>query len=121
MNFIGLVLLGIVAGILSGLLGIGGGIILVPGLVYLVGMDMHNAVGTSLVIIIPTALIGGLLHHFYGNVDIKSFILISAGTVLGVVLGTILSNCLPEVTLKRIFGIVFLLVSLKMIFFSVRT
>lgn len=109
-----IVLLGLVAGILSSLLGIGGGILLVPGMIYLLQLPMEIAVGTSLAIILPTALVGVYRHNAYGNVDWKVALLIMTGSVTGAYLGAWLSRFIPAPILKKVFAVFILLVAVKM-------
>jgi uncharacterized membrane protein YfcA len=107
--------LGVVAGFLAGLLGVGGGIVLVPGLFYILslaqeqmGFDpshiMHICVGTSLAIIVPTGFSSARAHHKRGAVDFGLVRRIGAGIVLGVIFATYVANGLEGATLKMIFA-----------------
>jgi uncharacterized membrane protein YfcA len=115
-----LVLIGFGAGILSGMIGIGGGLIMVPALVYLMGMNQFEAQGTSIAAMLPP--IGILAAFNYYKVDainMKFAIIIGLTFVLGGYLGSKLTlNFISESTLKKIFGIVMLVGGIKMIFFS---
>lgn len=102
---------GIATGIISGLVGIGGGVLLVPILLYVFRADMHTAAGTSLAIIIPTALAGAVSHFARGSVDLRLAALLTIGAIAGAFLGTWLGHALPAVTLKRIFSVILLIVS----------
>lgn len=115
MGYLTLVAIGLVAGTASGLLGIGGGVILVPALTLLVGLDVHKAVGISLATIIPTAISGTLKHYSAGNVDLKVVAFIIVGSVAGGYLGATLSQHLPSLVLRRIFGGFMILVALRML------
>jgi uncharacterized protein len=98
-------LLGVVAGILVGLLGIGGGIVLVPAMVHLLHMDQHLAQGTSLLILLPPIGLGALREYWKaGNVDLRAGILCAAGMILGAYIGG--KNAVPMSTqlLKGLFG-----------------
>lgn len=106
--------LGLLAGIFSALLGVGGGVILVPGMVYLLGMEMHKAIGTSLVIILPTALMGVYRHNLMGNIEWKSSLLIIVGSVVGAYVGAWVSSFLPAEVLKKIFVVFLLVTAFKM-------
>ena len=75
------IIIGLAAGILSGLLGVGGGIIIVPALTMFMGFDIKQAIGTSLAIIIPTALSGAVVHYTSGNVNLFGFLFVAAGAV----------------------------------------
>ena len=116
-NIILYLLLGLFAGIISGLIGIGGGIIIVPALVYLFGLTQHQAQGTTLALLVPPI---GLLaawtyyKHGYVNLTIAGFVCI--GFFVGGLLGAKIAVGLSNVILRRIFGIALLLVSLYMIF-----
>jgi hypothetical protein len=110
-------LLGLIAGILSGLLGIGGGIIVVPALVLLCGFSQHLAQGTTLAMMIPPiGLLAAWSYYSKGYVDIKVAALICVGFFLGGFLGAKFAGAFSDIMLKRIFGFALLLVSLKMIF-----
>lgn len=102
---------GIGAGIISGLVGIGGGVLLVPILLYVFKLDMHSAAGTSLAIIIPTSIAGAMSHFARGSVDWRLALLIGVGAVAGASLGTWIGSSLSAVTLKRIFAVILLIVS----------
>ncbi len=114
MQFVAVVLLGLIAGVLSSLLGIGGGIVLVPGMIYLLNLPVDKAVGTSLAIILPTALMGVYRHSVYGNVNWKVALLIITGSVTGAYLGAWLSRFVPADILKKIFALFITLVAIKM-------
>lgn len=107
---------GMAVGTLSGLVGIGGGILLVPVLLYIFKVDMHIAVGTSLMTIIPTTLMGSMIHFQKGNVDWRLGLVIAIGALGGAIVGSMTSTLIPAVTLKKIFAIILLVMSLKVVF-----
>lgn len=111
-------LAGIGMGMLSGLVGIGGGVILVPILLYLFKTDMHVAAGTSLAVIIPTAVAGVISHFSAGNVNLRLGLAIAPGAIVGALLGAYLANILPALTLKRVFAVIIFLMSLKILWDS---
>jgi uncharacterized membrane protein YfcA len=112
-------LLGLVAGILSGLIGIGGGIIIVPALVLLFGLSQHTAQGTTLALMIPPiGLLAALAYYKQGFVDLKIAAFICIGFFIGGLLGAKFAVGIPDTILKKIFGIVLLAVSIRMIFFK---
>jgi uncharacterized protein len=111
-------LIGILGGFLSGLFGVGGGLIFVPLLMLLKGFDAHRAVGTSLVIIIFTALSGALFHGKAGMVDWKAAVLLGIFSVLGAWFGTKLSLRLETVMLQRALAVFLVLVAIKIFFFK---
>lgn len=108
---------GAVAGVFSGLLGIGGGTIVVPSLVYFAGMTQHKAQGTILAAFLPpVALLAFLRYYKSGNVDLGAAALIAAGIFVGSYFGAGLSLSLSEPLLKRVFGVFLLFVAGHMIF-----
>ena len=113
-----IILGGLITGFASGLLGIGGGALLVPVLMYGFKLDIHHAIGTSLAIIIPTAIVGCLVHFRHGNIEIKIFLTLFLFTIIGSILGAHLAGILPAVTLKRVFAIFLFGIAIKMFFFG---
>lgn len=109
-------LIGIVSGITSGLFGVGGGVVMVPAMVFLLGMDIKRAVGTSLAVIIPTALIGSYKHYSQGNVDLKTALSLVPMAVVGGYVGAWLTTVVSAESLKRGFGGFLVLVGLKLLF-----
>ena len=109
-------LLGLVAGILSGLIGIGGGIIIVPALVFIFGLTQHQAQGTTLALMVPPiGILAAWTYYQKGFVDLRIAALVCAGFVIGGLLGAKLATNLSNVILEKIFGVALLLVALKMI------
>ncbi len=114
---IGLLILGIVAGYLSGLIGIGGGIILVPALVFLFGFSQYAAQGTTLTMMVPPIGILAVMNYYKnGYVDIKIAALLSLGFILGSFLGSKTAIYLPQDILRKFMAVLLLLVSLKLFF-----
>ena len=112
-------LLGLIAGVASGLIGIGGGIIVVPALVLLFSMEQHMAQGTTLAMMLPPiGVLAVWAYYQKGYVDFKVAGLLGIGFVIGGLLGAKVALGIPAPTLKRIFGIFFLIISLRMIFFK---
>ena len=108
---------GLVAGVASGFLGIGGGIILVPVLGLIFGLTQHQAQGTTLALMIPPiGLLAALKYYSAGNVNIKIAIFVCLGFFFGGYLGASLVHHVPDTVLRRIFGFVMLFVSLRLIF-----
>ena len=98
-------LLGLVVGVLVGLLGIGGGVVLVPALVYLLHMDQHLAQGTSLLILLPPVGLGALREYWkQGQVDLRAGILCALGMLAGGYLGSLIAVPLASRHLKGLFG-----------------
>jgi uncharacterized membrane protein YfcA len=116
MNNMYLLLLGLTAGVLSGLLGIGGGIIIVPALIFLFGFSQHSAQGTTLAMMVPPiGLLAAWAYYSKGYVDLKVAGLMCIGFFVGGFLGAKFAGAIPAGTLSRIFGIAMLIVSIKMI------
>ena len=116
MNMVQYIILGLVAGVASGLMGIGGGVIIVPALVLLFGLTQHTAQGTTLAMMIPPiGLLAVWKYYHEGNVDFKIAAFMCLGFFIGGLLGAKIAIGIPEAMLKKIFGIFFLIVSLKMI------
>ena len=106
----------LIAGIFSGLLGIGGGLILVPLFHYILKMDMHVAVGTSLAIIVPTALVGTFRHASGSFVDWRIFVFSVLFAIVGGFIGAGISMNLDVMLLKKIFAVFLVLIAIKMFF-----
>lgn len=100
-----ILLLGLGVGVLVGLLGIGGGVVLVPAMVYLLGMDQHLAQGTSLFILLPPIGLGALVGYWkQGQVDLKAGILCAMGILLGAYAGSLIALPIASRNLKGLFG-----------------
>lgn len=112
-------LLGLTAGILSGLVGIGGGILIVPTLVILFGMTQHQAQGTSLAVLIPpVGILAAMTYYKQGFIDLRVAGIICAGFVLGALYGAKIAINIPDIVLKKVFGVFLLIVAIKMIFYK---
>lgn len=107
-------LIGLAAGLGSGLLGVGGGIIMVPLLTAAVGLTQHQAHATSLAAIIPIAAVGVTAYAIAGEVDYGLAALIAGGSLLGVPLGAWIMARIEEGTLMAMFGVLMVLVSLRL-------
>jgi len=112
-----LIVIGLFAGFVGGALGLGGGIIIVPALVFIMGFSQHQAQGTSLLVLLLPVGIFAVIHYAKHNyIDYKYAAVLILATVLGSYVGSVVSTHIPAKTLKTIFGVFMLLVSLKMIF-----
>lgn len=110
-----LILLGLAAGFLSGLIGIGGGILIVPSLVFLFGFSQHMAQGTTLALLVPPiGLLAAWTYYQQGYVDLRAAALVCLGFFLGGLLGARLATSLPTGSLERIFGSALILIGVKM-------
>lgn len=112
-----LLVVGLAAGMLSGLVGLGGGVIIVPALVYILGFSQHKATGTSLgILLLPAGIFAVLNYYKKGYIDVWVVLLIFTGFLLGGYLGSKISLNIPEGILKKIFAIVLLLIAGKVLF-----
>ena len=110
-------LLGLCAGILSGLIGIGGATIIIPALVFLFGMSQYAAQGTTLAMMVPPiGILAAWMYYQKGYVDLKIAGLMCIGFFIGGLIGAKLAVGIPEYILKKIFGAFLLIISMKMIF-----
>ena len=105
---VGAIVIGVVAGLRSGLLGIGGGALFVPALVLLLGLGQVEAEATSLLAIVPVAAVGAWRQQRYGNVRVREGLLIGAIAVPGALAGVVLVNVLPERATEYAFAVLLL-------------
>ena len=111
-----IILIGLAAGILGGMVGIGGGIVIVPALVYFLSFSQHQAQGKSLALMLfPVGILGVVNYYRSGYVDFRYAGLLAIGFVVGSYLGSRFSLSLPQLTVKKVFAVVMLLVALKML------
>ena len=116
MLIIGSIVIGLFAGVASGIFGIGGGLVMVPALVYLFQLTQHQAQGTSLAVLTaPVVILGALKYYREGNVNLQMAVFIAISFVIGAYLGAVLVHYISGTTLKRIFGVLLLIVSIRMI------
>ncbi len=118
-TLLGLLLLGVAAGMLSSMVGIGGGILIVPVLVYFFAMSQKSAQGTSLALLLPPVGIFAVINYYKaGFVDLKVAGVLIVAFVAGSFLGSKIVLDLPDNIIKKVFGVFLLLVSLKYLFFD---
>lgn len=111
-----LVMIGLFAGILSGLIGVGGGIIIVPALVFFLGFSQYQAQGTSLgLLLLPIGIFAVLNYYKAGHINISYVLIMVVGFVIGGWLGSKLALTISEITLKKIFAIVLFYTGFKML------
>jgi uncharacterized protein len=108
------IVIGLLAGALGGLFGVGGGLIFVPALVLLFDFGQVEAEATSLLAIIPVVLAGTWRQHLYGNVRWRPALVIGLTAVAGVELGVLTAKSLPEESLQRLFGLLLLAVAAQL-------
>ncbi|HVN72692.1 MAG TPA: TSUP family transporter [Desulfomonilia bacterium] len=101
-----LIAIGLAAGILAGFFGIGGGIIIIPALIYILGFSQHRATGTSLAVLLPPIGIAAFIEYYRnGNVDIKAALIIAVFAIIGGGIGAMYANRLSEPMLRLLFSI----------------
>ena len=111
-----LVLIGLMSGVLSGFVGVGGGIIIVPALVFLTGLTQHQAQGTSLFVLsLPVVVLGMMQYWKTGNVNWKFGLIIALTFVVGAIIGSKLSLKMSPAVVKFVFGLITAYVSVKLI------
>jgi uncharacterized membrane protein YfcA len=112
-----LIVIGIITGIMAGMLGIGGAVIMIPALVYLLGVSQQTAQGTSLAVMLPPiGVIAAYNYYRAGHVDIRFAIILAVFFLVGSYFGSKLALNIPENILKKIFGILLMIVAAKMLF-----
>jgi uncharacterized protein len=111
--------IGLAGGILSGLFGIGGGLVIVPGLIILAGFTAAKAAGTSLAaLLLPVGLLGALEYYRSGQVDLQAAIIIAIGLLVGAYFGARIGTSLDPVIAQRAFGILLLIVGVRLAVFA---
>lgn len=114
-----LLAVGLAAGFLSGMVGIGGGIIIVPVLVYFLGFTQHQAQGTTLfMFLLPIGILGVMNYHKAGHVDFKTAFIIATTFVVGSYFGSKIAISLDQKLVKQIFGAIIILLGAKMLFWK---
>ena len=110
-----LVLIGLAGGVLAGLFGIGGGVLIVPALVYFAGMPIKSATGTSLgALLLPVGLLGAMTYWKAGNLEMRSAALVAAGLFFGAWAGARLAQSMYPALLQRLFAVFLVLVAVRM-------
>ncbi|MBF0522192.1 MAG: sulfite exporter TauE/SafE family protein [Candidatus Omnitrophica bacterium] len=113
------VMIGLVSGFLGGMLGLGGGAIMIPAMILMFGLTQHQAQGTSLAAMLPPVMILAVLRYYHaGNVKIQMACYIALGFVLGGFIGAIFAENIPDLQLKKIFGLFLVFVGIKIAFFK---
>ncbi len=108
------VVIGFIAGLMGGLLGVGGGLVLVPLFHYVLKMNMHMAIGTSLAVIVPTALIATLPNAASGHVHWRAFVFAAVFSIVGSFIGAKISMNIDVTLLKKTFALFLILVAILM-------
>jgi uncharacterized membrane protein YfcA len=111
---------GLVAGVLAGLFGVGGGILFVPALTFVLGLTQLHAEASSLLAILPTAVAGTWRQRSYGNVRWRAALVIGLAAIAGVEGGVQIAEALPEHALRRLFGLLMLAVAAQLAWRTLR-
>ncbi len=110
-----LLLVGLAAGVLSGLFGIGGGVLIVPALVYFGGMSIKTATGTSLgALLLPVGLLGAWTYYRNGNIDARASLIVAVGLFFGAFFGARLAQTMSTALLQRLFAVFLVAVAIRM-------
>jgi uncharacterized membrane protein YfcA len=112
---IGAIAIGLAAGIVAGLLGVGGGVLFVPGLVLFLGLNQHQAEATSLLAIVPVAIVGTYRQDRYGNVCRPDALLLGLLSVAGAAGGVALANALSGAFLRDAFAALMVIVAIQLV------
>lgn len=107
-------LTGLLVGGLSGLIGIGGGVVLVPLLVFVFGFSQHAAQGTSLAALIPTSIVGAVTHQRQGNLDVRAGLVMGIAGMAGAAVGAVAAQHLHAQVLERLFGVLLLFAAYRL-------
>lgn len=114
-----ILIIGLIAGVLSGLLGIGGAVFIIPALVMFLGFSQQTAQGTTLLMMVPPiGLLAAWQYYKAGTVDIKTAGILALGFIVGGYLGGKWANQIPQDILKKLFAILLLSIAIKMLFFD---
>jgi uncharacterized membrane protein YfcA len=110
------VAIGLVAGTFAGLFGVGGGVLIVPALIFLAKFPIKVALGTSLgaIAILPVGLLGAYTYYRHGNLNLKASLLIACGIFLGAWVGARVAQLVPAATLQRIFAVFILIMAVRL-------
>ena len=116
-----LLMIGFVSGVASGLFGVGGGILIVPGLIYLAGYSQHAATGTSLAILLPPVGLAAVIEYYrHGNVDLKAALIVAGALFVGGWCGAVIANHVAGPYLRLAFGIFVVAMGFYLIFGALR-
>ena len=110
-----LIIVGVAAGVIAGLLGVGGGVLFVPGLVLFAGLNQHQAEATSLLAIVPVAIVGTYRQDRYGNVRRSDALTLGLVSVAGAAGGVALANALSGTVLRDAFAALMLLIAAQLV------
>lgn len=110
-----LLLIGLMTGLTNGLFGSGGGTVLVPCLVFLMGVEDHKAHATAISIILPLSILSSIIYYKYNVVDISLTLKVAVGSVAGGIIGSMLLNKVPVNILRKFFGLVMIAAAVRLV------
>jgi uncharacterized membrane protein YfcA len=114
-----LLAIGLFSGMLGGMVGIGGGVVLVPALIYILGFSQLNAQGTSLALIMfPVGVLGVINYYKQGHIDFNIVFILAVGFVVGSFLGSKFAMNIPQAFVKKSFAMLMIIIAMKMLFFD---
>ncbi len=114
-----LIMIGLLAGFLSGLIGIGGGIIIVPALILLLGFSQKLAQGTSLgILLLPVGILAVMQYYKQGYLNVNYVLIVACAFVIGGLFGSKLALSLSDAKMKKIFAVILMILAIKMLFFD---
>lgn len=108
-------LIALVAGLVNGLLGIGGGTIVIPAMVFLLSLPQHQAHGTSLAIMLPTTVVSVMIYYLNGNIDMSALWRVVGSNIVGGYIGALIMPHIPAARLRQIFGLFMLIAGVRMV------
>jgi uncharacterized membrane protein YfcA len=111
---IGAIAVGLIGGTVAGLMGVGGGVVFVPGMVIFLGLSQHQAEATSLLAIVPVAIAGAISHDRHGNVRRSDGLLVGAFSLAGATAGVVVANALSGTELRAAFAVFLLVVAAQL-------
>lgn len=118
MTWVGVSILGLVAGVISGLFGVGGAVVIIPGLILITKMPQHTAHGTSLAaLLLPVGLLGVIEYSKRSQVNWGFAAIVAVGLLIGAYFGARLAGDISDLTLRRMFGAFMLVIAVKLLFF----
>lgn len=113
---VGLAILGLITGVLAGILGIAGGVFLIPGLVMIFGYTQKMAQGTTIAVLLPPIGLGAAYFYYRsGNINVKAAVILAIGILLGGIVGAFMANRLPDEMIQKVFAVFMIGVGLKLL------
>lgn len=111
-----LIAIGLIMGLCNGLFGSGGGTILVPGMVFLLGLEDHKAHATAIMIILPLTILSTIIYYGNSYIDWPTTFKVVSGGMAGSLVGALLFNKIPAGTLRKVFGVFMIIAAIRMVF-----